>query len=83
MRRDRLNQGTGRLSFSSIGASVGGEGESIDLASGLQITVGEQTYTVRFEGAKTVEDLLNRIQFSGAPVLAELTERDTCRCVRD
>ncbi|MCA9104373.1 MAG: hypothetical protein KDA83_03030, partial [Planctomycetales bacterium] len=68
----RSNQGTGRLSFSSIGASVGGEGESIDLASGLQITVGEQTYTVRFEGAKTVEDLLNRIQFSGAPVLAEL-----------
>lgn len=67
----RANRGIGRLSFDSVGESRGGTGESLDLSSGIQISVGEDVYTVRFEGARTIEDVLNRIQYSGAPVSAE------------
>jgi flagellar hook-associated protein 3 FlgL len=44
----------------------------LDLASGLQIGQGANTYTIDFSGAQTVEDLLNAINGSGANVLAQI-----------
>lgn len=44
----------------------------IDLASGLQIRQGQDTHTIDFTGAQTVEDLLNAINGSDANVLAQI-----------
>jgi len=44
----------------------------LDLAAGLQITTGGQTYTIDTSGAQTVEDLLNRLNQSPAKVEAEI-----------
>src|SRR5439155_19955781 len=52
-------------------------GAGIDLASGLKITNGQQTATVNFAGATTVEDLLNKINNSGTGVLAEINDAGT------
>jgi flagellar hook-associated protein 3 FlgL len=44
----------------------------LDLTSGLQIRQGEDTYTIDFSGAQTVEDLLNALNGSDANVLAQI-----------
>lgn len=44
----------------------------LDLASGLQITNGGQTYTIDTSAAVTVEDLLNTINHSAANAIAEI-----------
>jgi flagellar hook-associated protein 3 FlgL len=44
----------------------------LDLASGVQITNGGQTYTIDTSGAQTVEDLLNLFNHSPANVQAEI-----------
>ena len=44
----------------------------LDLASGLQITNGGQTYTIDTSAAVTVEDLLNAINDSPANTLAQI-----------
>jgi flagellar hook-associated protein 3 FlgL len=44
----------------------------IDLASGLQIQQGEETFVIDTSGAQTVEDLLNILNGSDASVLAEI-----------
>lgn len=77
--QNRSNRGTGKLSYNSIGESRGGSGESLDLTSGIRINIGEEVYTIRFEGARTIEDVLNRIQYSGAPVTAQFDEEGRIR----
>jgi flagellar hook-associated protein 3 FlgL len=44
----------------------------LDLASGLQITNGGQSYTIDTSSAVTIEDLLNTINHSQANALAEI-----------
>ena len=48
-----------------------------DQTSGLQITNGGSTYTIDFTTALTVEDVLNKLNGSGAGVLAEINENGT------
>lgn len=45
----------------------------LDLAAGLQITNGGQTFTIDTSGAQTVEQLLNAINQSPANALAEIS----------
>jgi flagellin-like hook-associated protein FlgL len=52
-------------------------GAGIDLASGLTIKNGEQTATIDFTGATTVQDMLNRINSSGTHVRAEINAAGT------
>lgn len=54
------------------GVTAGGDRDNLDLASGLQITTGENTFTIDLSAAETVEDLLNALNSSGAGVLAEI-----------
>ena len=44
----------------------------IDLASGLQIQQGDETFVIDTSGAQTVEDLLNILNGSDASVLADI-----------
>lgn len=79
---EELNDGNGTLKDSftdtlAVGTTSGGVGENLDLASGLQIVNGSKTVTIDFAGAKTVEDLLNVINGSGANVLASLNSAST------
>ncbi len=52
-------------------------GTGIDLANGITITNGEQTATINFTGSATVQDMLNRINSSGAHVRAEINGAGT------
>jgi flagellar hook-associated protein 3 FlgL len=47
-------------------------GPQLDLAAGLQITNGGQTFTIDTSGAVTIEDLLNAINGSDASAVAEI-----------
>lgn len=66
------NDGTGLVTLASTGTTSGGSGIQFDQTSGLQITNGEETHTVSFENAETVEDLLNTLNQSEAHLLAEI-----------
>ena len=57
-------------------ASLNG-GAGIDLASGITVTNGQNTATVDFTGAVTVQDMLNRINDSGTHVRAEINAAGT------
>jgi len=50
----------------------GGSGTDLDRTSGIRIVNGNQTYTITFENAETIDDLLNKINHSDAGVLAEI-----------
>jgi flagellar hook-associated protein 3 FlgL len=52
-------------------------GGGLDLDSGLHITIGDQTHVVNFTGAETVEDLLNRLNGSPAPLHARINAAGT------
>ncbi len=56
--------------------TAGGSGTSLD-TSGLLITSAGKTYTVSLSGDKTVQDLLNGINDSGAGLEAELNPEKT------
>ena len=79
---EELNDGNGTLKDSfidplAVGTTSGGAGENLDLASGLQIVNGSRTVAIDFTGAKTVEDMLNVINGSGANVLASINAAGT------
>ncbi len=61
----------------ATGQLAGGSGTNLDQQSGLQISSGGQTYTIDLSGAKTVEDLLNKLNGSSAGVLAEVNAQGT------
>jgi flagellin-like hook-associated protein FlgL len=50
----------------------GGSGDGFDRSGGLQIVNDDQTHVVDFASTVTVEDLLNRLNLSGAGILAEI-----------
>lgn len=60
----------------SQGTLSGGSGVAFD-QTGIQIVNGGKTYTVSFSGAKTIEDVLNDINTSGAAVLAQINASGT------
>ncbi len=60
---------------SSVSSLYNGTG--IDLASGIIITNGDNSITVDFSSAKTVQDILNTINTSGIGVKAQLNEDKT------
>ena len=63
--------GLGVVDLSATATTAGGSGTNLDPA-GLQIVNGGQTYNISFNGDKTVGDLLNTLNGSGAAVLAEI-----------
>ena len=64
--------GVGFVDPSATGISTGGSGASLDQTSGLRIVSGGRTYVVDLSAAKTIEDVLNAINTSGAGVLAQI-----------
>ena len=71
---DPLNTGTGQgvVATGILAQSQGGSGTNFDQTSGMQIVNDGQTYTVNLANCKTVEDVLNAINGSGAGVLAQI-----------
>lgn len=59
---------------SATGVLAGGSGATFDQTSGIQIVNGGKTYTISFAGAKTIEDVLNTINGSGADVRATINQ---------
>ena len=55
----------------------GGDGVEFDRSYGIQINVAGETHEVSFSGAKTVEDMINAINTSGAGVVAEVNSSKT------
>jgi flagellin-like hook-associated protein FlgL len=66
----------------SFELTAGGGGTTLDLASGLSIVNGGETHVVTFEGAETVEDLLNILNTSEAGVQAEINTAGTGLSIR-
>ncbi len=66
------NDGSGALDTSATGTTAGGSGVQLDQSSGMQISNGGQTYNVDVSGDRTVQDLLNTLNGSGASLLAEI-----------
>ncbi|WP_428308740.1 flagellar hook-associated protein FlgL [Lacipirellula sp.] len=64
--------GTQPVSVNATATLSGGSGEPLDLASGIRVVSGEATYTLSFNEAKTVEDMLNIINGSDAGLQAEI-----------
>jgi flagellar hook-associated protein 3 FlgL len=67
-----LAAGNGPVSISAGATTVEGSGAELDLASGIQIQSGANTYTIDFSTAETVEDLLNTLNGSPAHVVAAI-----------
>lgn len=61
----------------AVGTTAGGSGENLDLQHGLQITNGGQTFAIDLSAAKSVEDVLNAINGSGAQVTASINAAGT------
>ncbi len=70
-------EGLGALDSSATAVTSGGSGGEPDLESGIRIVNGGRTFSISFEDADTVEDILNTLNSSGANVLAEITEQGT------
>lgn len=68
------NNGGGLLTFQDSFVTESGTGEALDLHGGLQFKVGTEIYQVSLSQAKTLEDLINQIHQSGAPIRAEVDE---------
>jgi flagellin-like hook-associated protein FlgL len=73
---DDVNDGQGMVDVTATATTDGGGGSEFD-RSGLQISNGGKTYTIGLSAARTVEDLLNAINGSGASVLAEINQQGT------
>ena len=71
------NDGSGKLDTTPTATTAGGSGADLDIASGLQITNGNKTYTIDTSGDKTVQDLLNTLNGSPASLLAEINSSGT------
>ncbi|HEY5315380.1 MAG TPA: hypothetical protein VIK18_22810, partial [Pirellulales bacterium] len=71
------NNGAGTVldSYALGGAAVqtsGGSGVNLDQTSGLQVTNGGHTYTIDISSDKTVQDLINTLNSSGAGLQAQI-----------
>ncbi|MFV2066770.1 MAG: flagellin, partial [Pirellulales bacterium] len=72
-----VQQGTGPVDLAATGTTSGGSGIALDRASGLRIVSDGVTYEIDLSTAETVEDLLNRIEGSGAGLSAEINASRT------
>ncbi|MBN2023109.1 MAG: flagellar hook-associated protein FlgL [Pirellulales bacterium] len=73
---DGPDSGAGLVEVTSAVTDYG-VGREFDQASGLQITNGDQTYTISLNTAQRFEDVINIINGTGAGVLAEINEAKT------
>jgi len=64
--------GTGFVSSLTTATTSGGVGETLDQTSGLRVVNGGEIFDITFEGAETVEDLLNILNSAEAGLLAEI-----------
>ncbi|EAQ82416.1 flagellar hook-associated protein FlgL [Blastopirellula marina] len=67
-----FQRGSGIVDLSVIAEFQGGSGANFDASSGLQIINGGDMQVLKFDDAKTVEDLLNVFNGAGLGVLAEI-----------
>ena len=69
--------GRGIVDVTATATTSGGSGQNLDQSSGIQITNGGNTYTVSFQNAKTVGDVVNAINNSSAGMLASINAAGT------
>jgi flagellin-like hook-associated protein FlgL len=62
--------------------TAGGGGTTLDLSSGLSVVNGGEAHVVTFEGAETIEDLLNILNTSEAGLHAEINSAGTGLSIR-
>jgi len=74
---DEQNGGQGLIAATATGQTSGGSGSEFDQDSGLQILNGDDTHTISFSSASTIEDVLNGLNGAGAGLLAEINETGT------
>lgn len=75
--------GTGLVSLAATGElTAGGTGTVLDQSSGLRVVNGGQTHVIAFDGAETVEDLLNVINSSAAYLRADINSAGTGISIR-
>ena len=80
--RDPGNDGSGIVDFAATAVTAGGSGTVLDQTSGVQVVNKGKTYTITFEEAETVEDLLNILNGSEAGLLATVNAEGTGLDVR-
>jgi flagellar hook-associated protein 3 FlgL len=68
--------GTGAIDPAATGTLAGGSGTPLD-TTGLRIVNGGQTFDISFATARTIEDVCNLINGSGAAVRAEMNAGGT------
>ena len=73
---DADNDGSGVLTTATFSTS-GGSGETLDQSSGIQIVNGDDTFTLTFDGAETVEDLLNTLNRPDLRIIASINSDGT------
>jgi flagellar hook-associated protein 3 FlgL len=73
---DANNDGSGVVNTATFTTS-GGSGETLDQNSGIQIVNGDETFTVAFPGAETIEDLLNVLNRPDLRILASINAEGT------
>jgi len=73
---NRVNDGSGLVSLSATAVTAGGSGADFD-PTGLQIINGNETHDVSFADARTIEDVLNVLNASGASVIATVNANGT------
>ncbi len=67
-----IASGTGLVDLNATGITADGAGADFDLASGIRIVNGGETFVIDFQGAQTVEDILNQLNGSAAKVIATI-----------
>jgi len=70
---DSNNDGSGAVDFTATATTSDGSGIVFDRESGIQIVNGDETFTITFDQAETVEDVLNILNTSKANLLAEIS----------
>ena len=68
------NDGTGLVDISATATTSGGSGVALDVASGLRVASGNETFNISFASVLTLEDLLNKINGAGAGLVAEIND---------
>ena len=70
---DPNNDGSNVVDVAVSATTSGGAGIVFDRESGIQIAQGNETYSIAFDQAETVEDVLNILNTSAADLFAEIS----------
>ncbi len=73
---DTSNDGSGVVTAATFTTS-GGSGETLDQSSGIQITNGDDNFVITFDGAETIEDLLNILNRPDVRLIATINSDGT------